>query len=91
MTKQEIETKVKELRSLKQLESELQIEITAIEDEIKAEMTAQGTERISTDLYNVSWGKFIMNRFDSKSFKQTHTELYQQYCKKIETRRFVIA
>lgn len=91
MTKKELETKVNELRSLEQMEKELQIEIEAIKDEIKVEMTAQDTDKITTDLFNVSWKPFIMNRFDAKAFRQTHAELYNQYCRSIETRRFVIA
>jgi len=91
MTKQELEKKVNELRSLEQMEKELQIEIEALKDEIKEEMTAQGIDKISTDLFNVSWKPFFMSRFDSKAFRQTHAELYEQYCRSIETRRFVIA
>lgn len=30
-------------------------------------------------------------RFDSVAFKKTHEELYKQYCKVTESRRFTVA
>ena len=91
MSVNELTSKVKELKELKLMAEELAAEITAIEDTIKAEMTARETEEIFTGEYKVRWTKVVSNRFDTTSFKKTHTDLYSQYTKTTETRRFSIA
>ena len=47
MSAQELTKKVRELKELKVMAEELAAEITAIEDEIKTVMTAQGTDEIT--------------------------------------------
>ena len=70
---------------------EIEAEIATIEDEIKAEMTARNTEEMSVDVYKVRWTKVTSSRFDTSAFKKTHAELYSQYTKQTETRRFSVA
>ena len=70
---------------------EIEAEIDTIEDEIKAEMTARNTEEMSVDVYKVRWTKVTSSRFDTSAFKKTHAELYNQYTKQTETRRFCVA
>lgn len=91
MTRQEMESKVKELKELKNMAQEIADEITAIEDEIKAEMTAENISEILLGAFKVSWKEVISNRFDSKAFKATHSELYSQYTKQTKTKRFLVA
>ena len=91
MSVNELTSKVKELKALKLMAEELAAEITAIEDTIKAEMTARETEEIITGEYKVRWTKVTSNRFDSTAFKKTHADLYSQYTKTTESRRFSIA
>lgn len=62
-----------------------------IQDAIKAEMSARGTEEIIVDVFKVRWTVVKSNRFDTKAFKATHAELYRQYTKETETRRFTVA
>lgn len=87
----ELTSKVKELKELKMMAEELAAEITAIEDTIKAEMTARETDELITGEYKIRWKKVVSNRFDTTSFKKTHADLYEQYTKTTETRRFTIA
>lgn len=54
MSIQEIAAKAKELRELKMLAEELTAEITTIEDQIKSEMAAQGTEIIIAGEYRIA-------------------------------------
>ncbi len=91
MSKTELTSKVKELKELKAMADELAAEIATIEDDIKAEMTAQGVEEITVDVYKVRYKTVKSSRFDSAAFKQTHAELYAQYTKQTETRRFSVA
>jgi predicted phage-related endonuclease len=90
MTTQELTQTVRELKELKTMAAELTAEITTLEDVVKAEMTARNTDEITVDVFKVRWTPVISTRFDSAAFKATHAELYAQYSKSIETRRFSI-
>lgn len=92
MTKSEIAAKAREIKELKIMLDELTAEITSLEDELKAEMTATatGTEEIITDIFKIRYTTVTSNRFDTKAFKATHAELYQQYTKPTTSKRFSI-
>lgn len=70
---------------------ELTAEITAIEDEIKAEMTTRNTDEMTVDVYKIRWTKVLSTRFDSSAFKKAMPELYAQFTKQTKSRRFSIA
>ena len=87
----ELNGKVKELRELRRMADELAAEIEALQDAIKAEMTAQDTDEISGSDWRITWKPVTSARFDSTAFKATHSELYQQYTRETTSRRFVVA
>lgn len=91
MSKVEMLSKVRELKELKAMADELAAEITAIEDIIKAEMLSQGVDEMQVDVFKVRYKTVISSRFDSKAFKATHADLYSQYTKQTESRRFTVA
>jgi len=91
MSQTELTTKIRDLKELKAMQEELAAEITAIEDGIKAEMTAQGVDELNVDVFKVRYKTIQSNRFDTAAFKQTHADLYNQYVKQTETRRFTVA
>ncbi len=91
MSTKDLTSKVKELKELKMMVEELEAEISTIEDEIKAEMTARETNELMLDMFKISWKEVVSNRFDSKAFKATHEELYKQYTKPVATKRFLVA
>lgn len=91
MSKNEMTSKVRELKELKAMADELAAEITAIEDSIKADMTAQGVEELTVDVFTVRYKTVTSNRFDTTEFKKTHADLYAQYTKQTESRRFTVA
>jgi predicted phage-related endonuclease len=91
MSATDLTNKVRELKELKVMSSELEAEITAIEDEIKAIMTARNTVEMTVDVFKVRWIPVTSNRFDTTAFKATHAELYKQYTKATTSRRFSIA
>ncbi|MCH5204296.1 MAG: hypothetical protein J1F03_06080 [Oscillospiraceae bacterium] len=91
MSINELTKKVRELKELKAMADELAGEITAIEDDLKAEMIAQGVEEMQIDIFKLRYKTVVSSRFDSKAFKATHEELYKQYSKLIESRRFTVA
>ena len=91
MSATEMTAKIRELKELKVMADELAKEIAAIEDAIKAEMTERNTEEVLIDVYKVRWTKVISNRFDTTGFKKAMPQLYNQFAKPSETRRFSIA
>lgn len=91
MSTNELTAKVRELKELKVMAEELTAEITAIEDAIKAEMTARDTDEMTVDVYKIRWTKVVSNRFDTTGFKKAMPELYGQFTKTSESRRFSIA
>lgn len=91
MSTNELTSKVRELKELKTMADELAAEITSIEDIIKAEMTARNTEEMQIDIFKIRWSKCTSNRFDSTSFKKAMPELYNQFTRQSEYRRFTVA
>ena len=89
MSKQELQIKVKELKELKILAEELEAEITATEDAIKATMGEQ--EELITGEYKIRWAFVKSSRFDSASLKAANPGLYNQFLKTTATRRFSVA
>ena len=75
MSKTEMASKVRELKELKAMAEELAAEITAIEDSIKADMTAQGIEEMTVDVYKVRYKTVKSSRFDTTAFKKAMPDL----------------
>lgn len=91
MSQNEITAKVNELKELAQLIEEATAEAEAIKDEIKAHMTAQNAEEITAGVFKVRYTTVKSSRFDTAAFRKTHADLYEQYTRPTETRRFSIA
>lgn len=91
MTTTEITAKVRKLKKLQAKAEELNAEIKAIQDEIKAEMTAQNAEEIKAGGYKVRYSAVISNRFDTAAFKKLHAKMYEKFVTTTTTRRFTVA
>ena len=91
MSQNEITAKVNELKSLQALIEEAEAEAEALKDEIKAHMTAVEAEELTAGVFKVRYTKVKSNRFDTAAFRKTHADLYEQYSRTTETRRFSIA
>lgn len=48
-------------------------------------------EEMTVDVYKIRWTKVTSSRFDTTSFKKAMPELYGQFTKTSESRRFSIA
>ena len=90
MSQNELAAKIREIKSLQQLIDEANAEMETLKDEIKAHMTAEGTEEITVDLFKVRYQKVSSIRFDTTAFKKTHSDLYTQYSKPTTSSRFTI-
>ncbi len=91
MSIHEVDAKVKELRELRNLEAEVKAEITAIEDDLKAEMIERNVDELHGQDCMVTWKTIVTSRFDSAAFKLTHADLFRQFSRNTTSRRFVIA
>ena len=91
MSTKDLTAKAKTLKGLMMMKSELDNEIKALQDEIKAEMENRQTDEIIIGDYKIRYTVVISNRFDTTAFKNTHADLYGQYLKEIINKRFSIA
>ena len=91
MSTNEMTSKIRELKELKAFAEQIAEEITALEDMIKAEMTARNTEELTVDVYKIRWATVSSSRFDTTAFKKAMPELAEQYTRETTSRRFSIA
>ena len=91
MSINEMEIKVNELRELKRMQDELAAEITALEDSLKAHMTASATDEIHGSTFRITWKEVTSSRLDSKALKAAAPDLWQRFSKQTTSRRFVLA
>ncbi len=83
--------KVQELRELRRMADELAAEIDSLQDEIKAEMTAQNTDTLTGLDWKITWKRVTSNRIDSKALKAALPDVAAKYTKQTTSRRFVLA
>lgn len=82
---------VQDIRELTRMKEELEAEITAAQDIIKAEMSAQQVDTLTGADYKVTWKEVISSRIDTTALKKALPELCEQYTKQTTTKRFCIA
>ena len=87
----ELDQTAKDLLAVRQMIEELQAEAEALTDKIKTAMTERGEEVLTGDGWRASWKNVNSTRFDSKSFKADHADLYAQYSKQTTTTRFTVS
>ena len=83
--------KIKALRQIKRAAEELQLNISAIESEIKAEMEARDVEQLTTKDHTVTWKKVTSVRLDAKALKAERPEIYDRYAVATQSRRFLVS
>ncbi len=87
----ELESKIAKLKEWEELLEEAEKEVESLKDEIKSVMLARDTEELVAGKYICRWTSVLSNRFDSTTFKKEHAEMYKQYTKQTQSRRFSIA
>lgn len=91
MSMNEMESKIRELRSLQRLIEEAQQEAEAIKDGIKAQLTAQGVDELQAGEYRVSWKSVTSSRLDGKALKAALPDVAERFTTTSTTRRFCVA
>lgn len=90
MSTNEITAKVRRMKRLQSKADELNAEIKAIQDEIKAEMLTQGADEMKAGEFRIRYSAVTSNRFDTAAFKKLYGALYQQFTKTTTSRRFLV-
>ena len=90
MSQNEIITKIQKLNEWEELIEEAKAEAEAIRDSIKLEMLNRETEELSVGQYIVRFTSVLSQRFDTTSFKKAHENLYKEFLRQSESRRFTI-
>ena len=91
MSMNELESKVNELRELRRMADELQAEITATEDSLKAYMTANNADELHGPSFKITWKEVTSSRLDSKALKAAVPDLFARFTKQTTSRRFIVA
>lgn len=80
-----------DLASMKMMRAELDSEIEAKENEIKALMERTCVNELIGTEHKATWKEVVSNRFDSKAFKADHADMYEAYKKPSSSMRFTFA
>ena len=91
MSISELDMKVKELRELRRMAEELQAEIDAAQDAIKAHMDSQGVDTVAGTDWKVTWKPVTSSRMDTTALKKALPEIAERFMKSVTSRRFVLA
>lgn len=90
MSRTDINETVKEIRELKRMREELDAEIAAAEDLIKAEMNRTSNYTITGDDYKITWTEVTSSRVDTAALKKAMPEVIEKFMKTTTGRRFCI-
>lgn len=80
--------KLKRRQEIAELMDRLEVEKKQIEQEVKAYM--QENEVAENDNFFVSWKQTVSNRIDSARLKAEMPEIYQEFVKPCQSRRFLV-
>ena len=85
----EMESKVRELRSLQNLIEEAQAEAEAIKDAIKAAMG--DSESIQAGEYKVTWKAVTSSRLDAVALRKALPDVAERFTRETTVRRFLVS
>ncbi len=91
MSRNELITKIEQLKEWEAILEEAQNEVESLRDCIKAQMLEEDTEELEVGAYIIRWTSILSNRFDSTAFKKEHADLYKSFTKQVSSKRFTIA
>lgn len=89
MSIKEMETKARELQELKRMREELDAEIEAAQDAIKAAMGDQ--EAVTAGAYKITWKIVESARLDAKALKAVLPDVAARFMVTSTVRRFNVA
>ena len=90
MGERALQNRIMKLKELEAQQEQIEKEVEKIRQEIKADMEEKQVEELAAGAYIIRWKAVVSNRFDSKALKLALPEIYKQFCKLNESRRFSI-
>ena len=94
MSNEILTAKIKELKDLEQMQTELKAEIETIKDELKSILVEQNTEELivntSDEVHIIRYTTVLSQRLDSTQLKKKLPEIYTAYLKQVSSKRFSI-
>ena len=90
MSTHDIITKLHDLAELRRMADDINAEIEALQDVIKAQMEEAATDTLSAGQYKVTWKPVTSTRIDTASLRKDLPEVWQEYGKTTTTRRFSV-
>ena len=84
----DMEAKARELQELKRMREELEGEITALEDAIKADMGQR--EEVVVGPYKVTWKPVTSRRIDTVALKKALPDVCVRFTRETIVRRFCV-
>ena len=91
MATNELISKLNDLAQLRRMADDLDAEITAIQDEIKAHMAAAQTDMLTAGAFRVVWKSVTSTRIDTAALRRELPEVWQEYGKTTTTKRFTVS
>ena len=80
---------MRELAEYTTLQEELKLQVEALQEEVKQYMTENGVDEVLGDNgEKATWRNVVSNRFDSTAFKKDFMDIYKEYTKATEYKRF---
>ena len=90
MSPHDIIAKLHDLAELRCMADDINAEIEALQDVIKAHMEETATDTINAGQYKVTWKPVTSTRIDTTALRKDLPEVWQEYGKTTTTRRFNI-
>ena len=84
----DVEAKARELQELKRMREELEGEITALEDAIKADMGQR--EEVTAGAYKITWKAVASRRIDTAAMKKALPDVCARFMRDTIVRRFCV-
>ena len=91
MGERALQNRIMKLKALEAQRDQIEREAEKICQEIKADMKEKQVEELAAGAYIVRWKTVLSNRLDSKALKAALPEIYKQYSKTSESRRFTVS
>ena len=89
MSQNELMATITDLQELRRMQEELDAEVTALQDRIKAHMGE--TEQMTVGAFKVLWKPVTTARIDTAMLKKELPDVAARYCKTVEARRFQVS
>lgn len=90
MSSSELIRRVELLQEWEGILAETKEEVERLRDGIKREMDARGVEELEAGVHIIRYTTVLSMRLDTTSLKKQLPDLYQQYQRKVTSRRFTI-